>query len=106
MRPSSWNGVGAIANVPAALAVSLVMCASILFVIPERASWRGPGIHTHGALGLGPFARTNYQARLLLVCRECGKPQARCGYGFRARDLVAPRNDHYLNLRADFFISS
>ena len=27
----SWNGVGAIAKVPAAWAVSLVMCASILF---------------------------------------------------------------------------
>src|SRR5690242_19243874 len=29
MRPSSWNGVGAIAKVPAALAVSLVMYASL-----------------------------------------------------------------------------
>jgi hypothetical protein len=29
MRPSSWNGVGAMAKVPAALAVSFVMCASI-----------------------------------------------------------------------------
>jgi hypothetical protein len=28
MRPSSWNGVGAIAKVPAAWAVSLVMRAS------------------------------------------------------------------------------
>src|ERR1700688_2649734 len=28
MRPSSWNGVGAIAKVPAALGVSLVICAS------------------------------------------------------------------------------
>src|SRR6266481_1814854 len=27
MRPSSWNGVGAMAKVPAALAVSFVMCA-------------------------------------------------------------------------------
>src|SRR5262245_56175310 len=31
MRPSSWNGVGAIAKVPAAWAVSFVICASILF---------------------------------------------------------------------------
>src|SRR6476469_5174544 len=30
MRPSSWNGVGAIAKVPAAWAVSFVMCASML----------------------------------------------------------------------------
>src|SRR5450759_5224179 len=29
MRPSSWNGVGAIAKVPAALWVSFVICASI-----------------------------------------------------------------------------
>src|SRR5229473_5594812 len=29
MRPSSWNGVGAMAKVPAALWVSLVICASI-----------------------------------------------------------------------------
>src|ERR1700759_572627 len=28
MRPSSWNGVGAMAKVPAALWVSFVMCAS------------------------------------------------------------------------------
>src|SRR5260370_31540728 len=31
MRPSSWNGVGAIAKVPAALAVSFVICASSFF---------------------------------------------------------------------------
>src|ERR1700681_4003545 len=31
MRPSSWNGVGAMAKVPAALAVSFVMCTSIFF---------------------------------------------------------------------------
>src|SRR5262249_41089318 len=35
MRPSSWNGVGAIANVPAALAVSFVISAS-LFKSPRR----------------------------------------------------------------------
>src|SRR5450759_1468375 len=32
MRPSSWNGVGAIAKVPAALWVRFVMCASILLL--------------------------------------------------------------------------
>src|SRR6202035_1353162 len=31
MRPSSWNGVGAIAKVPAALWVSFVMGASVFF---------------------------------------------------------------------------
>src|ERR1700694_972798 len=31
MRPSSWNGVGAMAKVPAALWVSFVICASIQF---------------------------------------------------------------------------
>src|ERR1700694_1593083 len=32
MRPSSWNGVGAMAKVPAALGVSFVICASILLL--------------------------------------------------------------------------
>src|ERR1700742_4641683 len=35
MRPSSWNGVGAMAKVPAAFAVSFVMRAS-LFESPRR----------------------------------------------------------------------
>src|SRR6266404_5012245 len=38
MRPSSWNGVGAIAKVPAAWAVSFVICASILYPL---SSFRG-----------------------------------------------------------------
>jgi hypothetical protein len=32
MRPSSWNGVGAIAKVPAALWVSFMTCASALLL--------------------------------------------------------------------------
>src|ERR1700682_5440926 len=50
MRPSSWNGVGAMAKVPAALWVSFVICASFnltCLVIPGCATWRRPGIHTH-----------------------------------------------------------
>src|ERR1700681_2289540 len=69
MRPSSWNGVGAIAKVPAAWAVSFMTGSSLVSsalycVIPGCATWRRPGIHTHDR-----------------------------GYGFRARDFVAPRND-------------
>jgi hypothetical protein len=33
MRPSSWNGVGAMAKVPAALWVSFVICASFYFLV-------------------------------------------------------------------------
>src|SRR4051794_39490061 len=72
------------AKVPAALAVSLVICASLLFRHSGMRRRRRPGIHTPGR-----------------------------GYGFRARDFVAPPlrecamwNDSYLNLRADFLISS
>src|SRR3954453_15144048 len=34
MRPSSWNGVGAIAKVPAAWAVSFILVSTLSFVIP------------------------------------------------------------------------
>src|SRR6266705_4433286 len=37
MRPSSWNGVGAMAKVPAALWVSFVICASV-----QLRSFRSP----------------------------------------------------------------
>jgi hypothetical protein len=35
MRPSSWNGVGAIAKVPVAMWVNFVI-AAFLFVTPKR----------------------------------------------------------------------
>src|SRR5579871_1568737 len=65
MRPSSWNGVGAIAKVPAALAVSFVIsCLHPSSVIPGWPEGQGPEPITPA-----------------------------CGCGFRARDFVAPRND-------------
>src|SRR6476659_7651370 len=51
MRPSSWNGVGAIANVPAALAVSFMVCISLSSFrvhasrAPERQSSKPPRAH-------------------------------------------------------------
>jgi hypothetical protein len=64
-----------------------------IFVIPGRAK-REPGIHTHGALG--PWANRAIEATnacLFFVCRECGEPQARGGYGFRAHRFAMSRND-------------
>jgi hypothetical protein len=55
-------------------------------VIPGRAK-REPGIHNHRG-ALGPWAIRAKEKRpgvASLFFRECGKPQARCGYGFRAR---------------------
>src|SRR3982074_732231 len=62
MRPSSWNGVGAIAKVPAALWVSFVICASI-----QLRSLRSPrltqnltsvGVRPHAARTLCPDGRS------------------------------------------------
>src|SRR6202051_2343124 len=79
MRPSSWNGVGAIAKVPAALWVSFVICASIFLVIPGHAK-REPGISRFRVWSFGPS---------------------------RNDELYAlPPHGGYLNLRADFLISS
>src|SRR6185437_7040994 len=75
---SSWNGVGAIAKVPAAWAVSLV----IWCLYPSSSFRDGPKDQTADA-----------QSRI-------GESR---GSGFTLR---VPRNDNHLNLRADFLISS
>src|ERR1700751_2557082 len=40
MRPSSWNGVGAIAKVPAAAGVSFVICLYLCFVMDRGQNLR------------------------------------------------------------------
>src|SRR5262249_33966981 len=79
----------------------------ISIVIPGRAK-REPGIHNHrclrgtqsalprsratipaARLALGSFAQNKEAKRAAFVFRECGKPQARCGYGFRAHSRSA-----------------
>src|SRR5450631_4366541 len=53
MRPSSWNGVGAMAKVPAALAVSLVMCASTFFTSFRGARSANPESRDSGSVPYG-----------------------------------------------------
>src|SRR3954464_11762507 len=68
----------AVATVAVEMVLSLLRVASLSLVmkllsscvIPGCAPWRRPGIHTHDG-----------------------------GYGFRARDFVAPRNDNLINRR-------
>jgi hypothetical protein len=74
--------------------VVLVVMLPFDSVIPGWPEGPGPESITTGALG--PWAirakQIKNQARLLIF-RECGRPQARWGYGFRARRFAAPRND-------------
>src|SRR3982074_757429 len=89
MRPSSWNGVGAMANVPAAWAVSLVILASCCFVIPGCATWRRPGIHTHDR-GYGfralAFARPGTTASFK-------SPRRLLDFLFREEDFIGVGDD-------------
>src|SRR6185437_16010087 len=68
------------------LSLSLVIPGHREAVSPESIATSAPG----------PWAiraKFKKQGRSSFVCRECGKPQARCQYGFRARASGAPRND-------------
>jgi hypothetical protein len=62
------------------------------FVIPGRDEVASPESIPTGALGPWAIrAKQRTAERAEPYCRECGKPHARCGYGFRARRLrVAP----------------
>jgi hypothetical protein len=60
-----------------------VFAVSLNIVIPGRAK-REARIHTPGALGPWAIRAIDNRAARALFFRECGKPHARGGYGFRA----------------------
>jgi hypothetical protein len=82
------------------------MSNSSSFVIPGRAleskidaqrqfcsGGAGPESILTSALGPWAILAKPRPGALVSFRRECGKPHARCGYGFRARRLAASRND-------------
>jgi hypothetical protein len=102
MRPSSWNGVGAMAKVPAALWVSFVICALFLF-------FRYSGmVRQHQTsdvqLHIGESLDSGFDAEPVIGPAIGRTRWHRPGMTFLTS---APRNDReYQNRRAPILISS
>src|ERR1700737_3632050 len=83
MRPSSWNGVGAMAKVPAAWAVSFVICASILFCHSGAMRSIEPGISRFRVWSFGP-SRNDVNLK---------PSRAHLDLLFREEDILGVRHD-------------